>query len=171
MGISRIKILICLLITLSVLSNNGTLARTHYHKKPNRSNNKKGSNKGEGRGLVSDPPPPPPDSGTVPSDSPPPPPDSGTVPSDPADPIDPNSGPCVFDVRSYGAVGDGSTDDTEAFRSAWKAACAVESAVLLVPSEGNFMITSTTFSGPCRPGLVFQVMHSCSSCSCLSNFL
>lgn len=64
---------------------------------------------------------------------------------------------CIFDVRSYGAVGDGSTDDTAAFRSAWKAACAVESAVLLVPSDYIFMLTSTIFSGPCKPSLVFRV--------------
>lgn len=146
------KLLIYIVIALSVLCTDGTFARTHYHKKQNNSHNQKGSNRGdEGRGLESptkDPPPPPP-------------PDSSIVPSDPADPVDPNSGPCVFDVRSYGAVGDGSTDDTEAFRSAWKAACAVESAVLLVPSDGNFMITATTFSGPCQPGLVFQVMCCC----------
>ena len=64
---------------------------------------------------------------------------------------------CVFNVRSFGAVGDGYTDDTRAFHSAWKAACSVESGVLLVPSDGVFMITSTIFSGPCNPETVFQV--------------
>jgi hypothetical protein len=132
------KLLIYIVITLSVFCSNGTFARTHYQNKQNKSYNQKGSK---------DPPPPPP-------------PDNSIVPSVPADPMDPNLEPCVFDVRSYGAVGDGSTDDTKAFRSAWKAACAVESAVLLVPSDGNFMITTTTFSGPCQPGLVFQVMRS-----------
>ncbi|XP_010914688.1 polygalacturonase At1g48100 [Elaeis guineensis] len=68
-----------------------------------------------------------------------------------------SSDPCVFDVRSFGAIGDGSTDDTQAFREAWKAACAAESGILLVPSDGDFMITSTIFSGPCQPGFVFQV--------------
>lgn len=79
------------------------------------------------------------------------------VPSDPSGPGDNSSSGCVFDVTSYGAVGDGSTDDTPAFRTAWKAACAVESAVLLVPSGYVFTITSTIFSGPCNRGLVFQV--------------
>lgn len=64
---------------------------------------------------------------------------------------------CVFDVKTYGAIGNGSTDDTPAFVAAWKAACAVESATLLVPFGFTFMITSTLFSGPCKPGLVFQV--------------
>ncbi|KAH7666575.1 Polygalacturonase protein [Dioscorea alata] len=64
---------------------------------------------------------------------------------------------CVFNVRSFGAVGDGYTDDTRAFHSAWKAACSVESGILLVPSDGVFTITSTIFSGPCKPETVFQV--------------
>ncbi|XP_057757621.1 polygalacturonase At1g48100-like [Arachis stenosperma] len=77
-----------------------------------------------------------------------------TVPSDPGNsPSDCN----VFDVRSFGAAGDGCSDDTDAFREAWKAACEVESGVVLAPQDYIFMITSTIFSGPCKPGLVFQV--------------
>lgn len=75
----------------------------------------------------------------------------------PNDPGDSTPEPCVFDVTDFGAVGDGSTDDTTAFRAAWKEACAVESAVLLAPADYTFTITSTIFSGPCKPGLVFQV--------------
>ena len=83
-----------------------------------------------------------------------------SVPSDPY-PDDPGNttSDCVFDVTNYGAVGDGCADDTAAFRAAWKAACAVESATLLVPSDRCFKITSTIFSGPCKPGLVFKVSH------------
>lgn len=122
--------------------------RYHFHKR---------------RGLTDPPPPPLP--------PPPPPPlttaNPPTVPSDPypnpnPDP-DPTPAPgdsdsgCVFDVTSFGAVGDGSCDDTAAFRAAWKAACAVESSTVLAPEGGVFKITSTIFSGPCKPGLVFQV--------------
>lgn len=98
--------------------------------------------------------------------APPPEPEAPTTlypPSVPSDPVSaPGEGddaaPCgVFDVKDYGAIGDGSTDDTAAFVAAWKEACAVESATLLVPSGCTFMITSTIFSGPCKPGLVFQV--------------
>ncbi|XP_022930280.1 polygalacturonase At1g48100-like [Cucurbita moschata] len=97
------------------------------------------------------------------------PPPEDSVPSTPADPApsvpsdpypdDPGNttSDCVFDVTNYGAVGDGCADDTAAFRAAWKAACAVESATLLVPSDRCFKITSTIFSGPCKPGLVFKV--------------
>ncbi|XP_057485237.1 polygalacturonase At1g48100 [Actinidia eriantha] len=117
--------------------------RTHYHKRP----------KDEGS-----PPtyaPSPQDPYVLPSPAEPPPP---TVPSDPSvDPGDNSTSGCVFDVTAFGAVGDGSTDDTAAFREAWKAACAVESGILLAPSDYVFTITSTIFSGPCKPGLVFQV--------------
>ncbi|KAL5226893.1 hypothetical protein ABZP36_015158 [Zizania latifolia] len=64
----------------------------------------------------------------------------------------------LFDVRAFGATGNGSSaDDTRAFRAAWKAACSAESATLLVPSDGVFTITSTIFAGPCKPGLTFQI--------------
>ncbi|KAL9348014.1 hypothetical protein Peur_059380 [Populus x canadensis] len=64
----------------------------------------------------------------------------------------------VFDVRSFGAVGDGITDDTDAFKMAWDAACNQDdSAVILVPYGFEFMIQSTIFTGPCQGGLVFQV--------------
>ncbi|KAK1560667.1 hypothetical protein Q3G72_029468 [Acer saccharum] len=64
----------------------------------------------------------------------------------------------VFDVRKFGAIGDGLTDDTEAFKMAWDSACQEEdSAVLLVPYGSSFMIQSTIFTGPCQGGLVFQV--------------
>lgn len=110
--------------------------RTHFHKKKSTHRDDEGS-----FNSISMPP----------ADSP-----AGlTVPSDP---YIPSSDPCVFDVRTYGAVGDGSTDDTAAFQSAWKAACAVENGVLLVPSDSSFMIRSAIFTGPCQPGLVFQVI-------------
>ncbi|XP_061360070.1 polygalacturonase At1g48100 isoform X2 [Gastrolobium bilobum] len=106
---------------------------------------------------VSHVPEPPADSSHEP-ENPSPPANSPSVPSEPYPnpPRDPSSN-CVFDVRSFGAVGDGSADDTPAFRAAWKAACAVESGVVLAPENYCFKITSTIFSGPCKPGLVFQV--------------
>lgn len=87
-----------------------------------------------------------------------PPPDA---PPDPISPPAPDPGnsttECIFNVMDFGAVGDGSTDDTAAFRAAWKEACQVESSVLLAPPDYVFLITSTIFSGPCKPGLIFQV--------------
>ncbi|XP_075516652.1 polygalacturonase At1g48100 isoform X2 [Primulina tabacum] len=84
---------------------------------------------------------------------------SPTVPADSPLPQPGNfsSTSCIFNVFDYGAVGDGDTDDTDAFKAAWKEACRVENGVVLVPSDQVFLITSTIFSGPCEPGLVFQV--------------
>ena len=69
----------------------------------------------------------------------------------------------VFDVRSFGAVGDGVIDDTQAFKMAWETACETESATLLVPHGHSFMIQSTIFTGPCKTGLIFQVYDQFSS--------
>lgn len=94
------------------------------------------------------------------------------LPSPPAEPptYSGSGEPCVFNVRDYGAVGDGDSDDTQAFRDAWKEACSQENGVLLVPSDGVFTITSTIFSGPCQPGFILQVtvLSVCSFtlCSC-----
>lgn len=64
----------------------------------------------------------------------------------------------VFSVLSFGAMGDGVTDDTRAFKSAWDTACQSESATLLVPDSYSFMVQSTIFTGPCKSSLVFQVL-------------
>lgn len=73
-----------------------------------------------------------------------------------------NSSP-VFSVLSYGAVGDGISDDTQAFKTAWDDACQSEdSPTILVPKHYTFMIQSSIFTGPCKSALVFQVMYICS---------
>ncbi|KAK8543050.1 hypothetical protein V6N13_136406 [Hibiscus sabdariffa] len=64
----------------------------------------------------------------------------------------------VFSVLDFGAIGDGVTDDTQAFKLAWDTACQTESAVLLVPDGYSFMLQSTVLAGPCKTaGLVFQI--------------
>lgn len=70
----------------------------------------------------------------------------------------PNS-PTVFDVQSFGAIGDGVTDDTQAFKMAWDTACqSEETGVLLVPKGYSFLIQSAIFTGPCKSGITFQVV-------------
>ncbi|KAE8658285.1 Polygalacturonase [Hibiscus syriacus] len=136
----RCRRFLWMLVVMLTLCTNNVTARYHYHKGQNVN--------------VS---PPPASAPTVPSSpADPPPASSPFIPSDPY----PNTTHCIFDVTSYGAIGDGSSDDTAAFKEAWKAACAVESATTLVPSDRVFMITSTIFSGPCKSGLVFQVSIS-----------
>ncbi|KAK7284542.1 hypothetical protein RJT34_19289 [Clitoria ternatea] len=65
----------------------------------------------------------------------------------------------VFNVQTFGAIGDGIADDTESFKMAWDTACQSESEVnvILVPKGFSFIIQSTIFTGPCQGGLVFKV--------------
>ncbi|MYT91733.1 right-handed parallel beta-helix repeat-containing protein [Streptomyces sp. SID8359] len=69
---------------------------------------------------------------------------AGPAAADPAPPVVP-----VFDVRAYGAVGDGVADDTAAFRAALTAARAVPGggATLLVP-PGSYPLGESLLLGP-----------------------
>lgn len=72
-----------------------------------------------------------------------------------------NNASGIFDVRAFGAVGDGIEDDTEAFKTAWDTACQNESQVvnvILVPRGFSFVVQSTIFTGPCQGDLVFKVI-------------
>ncbi|ESQ41703.1 hypothetical protein EUTSA_v10013641mg [Eutrema salsugineum] len=56
-------------------------------------------------------------------------------------------------VTSFGAVGDGKTDDTKAFLKAWEGVCnggSKRNKRLLVPLGKTFMIKPLTFVGPCK---------------------
>ncbi|KAL9332357.1 hypothetical protein ACSQ67_001967 [Phaseolus vulgaris] len=84
--------------------------------------------------------------------------------SNPAPPSPPhnennNNASGVLDVRTFGAIGDGKTDDTESFKMAWDTACQSESAVnaILVPQGFSFLIQSTIFTGPCQSLMVLKV--------------
>jgi hypothetical protein len=67
----------------------------------------------------------------------------------------------LLDVRKFGAIGDGITDDTESFKMAWDTACQSESDlnVIFVPPGFSFIVQSTIFTGPCKGGLVLKVMY------------
>ena len=155
MELVRWFLVIWITVSLIIQNSSNVEGRFHYHKKQ-----KNKPSPVPSPAYSPDPEEDPsPSSPTVPSDPSPSSPQNPTpVPSDPYpnDPTDSTSG-CTFNVMSFGAVGDGSADDTAAFREAWKAACAVESGVVLAPVNYCFKITSTIFSGPCQPGLVFQV--------------
>ncbi|KAK0606548.1 hypothetical protein LWI29_000490 [Acer saccharum] len=147
MELFRGVLLIWVSVMFSIQINSSNVhGRYHYHKKQN----SKGSSVPSS--PVSAPEVAPPLVPSTPSNSP-------YVPSNPYpnDPTNTTKSEYIFDVTNYGAIGDGYTDDTTAFREAWKAACAVESATVLAPSDKTFIITSTIFSGPCQPGLVLQV--------------
>ncbi|RVW41607.1 Polygalacturonase [Vitis vinifera] len=91
----------------------------------------------------------------------------------------------IFDVPSFGARGDGVSDDSknrisfrwytiasffdsvildldiydydQAFQVTWSAACAVKNATIKIPSKFRLLISPITLQGPCEPGLVLQI--------------
>lgn len=146
---NQILCFITLILTLISL----TEARYHHHKDKHKHNshNHHSSKPQPPPSSISQPPTHPPG----PSDSP-----SPSLPPSPSDePEEDNNG--VYNVRKYGAVGDGETDDTEAFKTAWDSACSNDNdtvSVLLVPYGYTFMIQSTIFTGPCRSYQLFQVL-------------
>ena len=63
--------------------------------------------------------------------------------------IKPNYGDQIFDVTEYGAIADGTTDNSAAFLNAWNAACKIGgSATFLIP-RGAFFLGPVSFRGPC----------------------
>ncbi|CAJ1948706.1 unnamed protein product [Sphenostylis stenocarpa] len=57
----------------------------------------------------------------------------------------------TYNVIDYGAHGDGKSDDSEAFVSAWNATCGAEEAsTLLIPPNGKFLVKVINFRGPCN---------------------
>ncbi|WOG88762.1 hypothetical protein DCAR_0207997 [Daucus carota subsp. sativus] len=63
----------------------------------------------------------------------------------------------LVNVDGLGAVGDGISDDTQAFVEAWKQACSTPKSVLLVPRGRRYLVNATKFRGPCVDRLVVQV--------------
>lgn len=64
----------------------------------------------------------------------------------------------VYNVLDFGANGDGSKDDTKAFKAAWAAACKVEASIINVPAGYVFLVGPVSFSGPyCQHNIVFQL--------------
>ncbi|KAK7267317.1 hypothetical protein RIF29_19986 [Crotalaria pallida] len=59
-------------------------------------------------------------------------------------------------VNEYGAKGDGRTDDTQAFKKAWQAACSSRGAILLVPKK-KYLLKPIRFSGPCKSRITIQI--------------
>ncbi|KAH9708855.1 Pectin lyase-like superfamily protein [Citrus sinensis] len=64
----------------------------------------------------------------------------------------------VFNVKDFGAKGNGVSDDTKAFEAAWAAACKVEASIMVVPAESVFLVGPMSFSGPyCQANIIFQL--------------
>ncbi|XP_068646748.1 probable polygalacturonase At3g15720 isoform X2 [Aristolochia californica] len=58
----------------------------------------------------------------------------------------------LFNVVDFGAVGDGRTDDTEAFKRAWIATCGAHgaSSTLHIPRGKTFLLNTIMFTGKCN---------------------
>ncbi|KAK7290467.1 hypothetical protein RIF29_04912 [Crotalaria pallida] len=68
------------------------------------------------------------------------------------------NGKDTFDVLSYGAKGDGHSDDSAAFIEAWKAMCGANQSTtiptLLVKAGYTFFLHQSIFKGPCKSNQV-----------------
>ncbi|XP_052144045.1 probable polygalacturonase At1g80170 [Oryza glaberrima] len=69
----------------------------------------------------------------------------------------PPAGRNVVNVDSFGAAGDGCSDDTEAFLNAWKKACSLNNAVFLVPGGRRYKVGAARFIGPCKNRMIIQI--------------
>jgi parallel beta-helix repeat protein len=66
------------------------------------------------------------------------------------------SGQAVADVKTYGAVGDGVTNDTAAFNAALRAAADAGGGVCLVP-KGTYILSASGITAPYRPAVSSDV--------------
>ncbi|KFK31078.1 hypothetical protein AALP_AA6G065400 [Arabis alpina] len=64
----------------------------------------------------------------------------------------------IFDVRNYGARGDGDRDNAVAFAKTWGEAChrSHGSATVYIP-PGIFYLRQVTFMGPCKNSITFMI--------------
>ncbi|GMY33441.1 probable polygalacturonase At3g15720, partial [Fagus crenata] len=66
----------------------------------------------------------------------------------------------IFNVIDYGAVGDGQTDDSQAFLKAWENVCGASQGTptLNIPQGKTFMLGPVEFQGPCKSNSIqFQL--------------
>ncbi|XP_017441953.1 probable polygalacturonase At3g15720 [Vigna angularis] len=56
----------------------------------------------------------------------------------------------TYNVIDYGAHGDGKSDDSRAFESAWKDTCGTKGTpTLIIPQKGAFLLKGIALNGPC----------------------
>ncbi|XP_015696450.2 polygalacturonase At1g48100-like [Oryza brachyantha] len=66
-------------------------------------------------------------------------------------------GRTTVSVSSFGAVGNGVADDSEALVRAWRVACRIPRATVLLPSGHRFLFSPVTLQGPCNTKLTLQI--------------
>ncbi|KAE9593656.1 putative polygalacturonase [Lupinus albus] len=77
--------------------------------------------------------------------------------------LDAVSNKTIFNVIEYGAVGDGLTDDSQAFLKAWNGACGKSDSVgtIEVPYGKTFLLKPLLFNGPCKFSKVYFKVKMC----------
>ncbi|KAF3325485.1 polygalacturonase-like protein [Carex littledalei] len=60
-------------------------------------------------------------------------------------------------VESFGAKGDGITDDTKAFQDAWSKVCSSKTPAILLISQKSYRLKPITFAGPCQSSITFKI--------------
>ncbi|KAM7277769.1 hypothetical protein ACFE04_004903 [Oxalis oulophora] len=58
--------------------------------------------------------------------------------------------PVTYNVVSLGAKGDGETESTKAFISAWSQACSSSTPSTIYVPQGRFLLLNVVFQGPCK---------------------
>ncbi|KAJ4822561.1 hypothetical protein Tsubulata_034289 [Turnera subulata] len=138
---NKLSFLFFLIVVVAVFTTFAIIsaeARKHHYKKSKPEKHHKGKG---GKHYIA------PGSATIPAPAPSPLPHYGPYPT----------GSTIFDILSFGAKGDGVSDDSEALLAAWKAACKVPGATVEIPAEFKFLIKPITLQGPCMPHLVLQI--------------
>ncbi|CAI0544802.1 unnamed protein product [Linum tenue] len=72
-------------------------------------------------------------------------------------PADSATDSTTYNVVSFGARGDGVTDDSQALVGAWKAACQLPGATVKIPSGFRFLMRPVNLQGPCKGELTLQI--------------
>ena len=63
----------------------------------------------------------------------------------------------ILDVVELGAIAGGSTNSAPAFLSAWSLACKSPNYSIISVPRGNFLLTETTFEGPCLSPITIKL--------------
>ncbi|KAL0720584.1 hypothetical protein Bca4012_035183 [Brassica carinata] len=62
-----------------------------------------------------------------------------------------------FNVKRYGARGDGRTDATEPFLTAWSLACESRARAMVYIPRGTYLVRNLVFWGPCKNIITFKI--------------
>lgn len=62
-----------------------------------------------------------------------------------------------FNVQRYGARGDGRTDATNPFLTAWSLACRSRARAMVYIPRGTYLVRNLVFWGPCKNIITFKI--------------